>query len=398
MAGHRRSDRHTACTERQRSGCPSSTRMTSQHAGPPGPGAPPPPAAPARRSADPVDASRRRDRRRRPAAHLPGRRHQRLPGLAPQERAAQLQPRRRRTIVAAVRQRRRRAVLRDARARAPASRPRTCRRRSRRCARRRTPTSSRPRTSTRPGDLGGAQQSLLIALELRRDGAAVRLRADRHRAGQRGRRRRPGDRGDRRPDAGVPGLRRADPHARHPADPRRRSRTTTWSPTPPRPSGFLPGFSWLQPAFVADQLGTRLTGGGGGGGNGNTGKLAPGLHGNGLVSTEVNGVDAAAGPGRATRSRWAATSPSSSSSPTRARTRSPTSQVNVTLPGRHGQGHHRQEDGRRDRRGRVRRGRRSRCRASRRRGEVYTVNVEVKAVPGEKKTDNNKSTYNVLFE
>ena len=31
-------------------------------------------------------------------------------------------------------------------------------------------------------------------------------------------------------------------------------------------------------------------------------------------------------------------------------------------------------------------------------GEVYTVNVEVKPVPGEKKTDNNKSTYNVLFQ
>ncbi len=31
-------------------------------------------------------------------------------------------------------------------------------------------------------------------------------------------------------------------------------------------------------------------------------------------------------------------------------------------------------------------------------GEVYTVNVAVASVPGEKKTDNNKSTYNVLFE
>jgi hypothetical protein len=31
-------------------------------------------------------------------------------------------------------------------------------------------------------------------------------------------------------------------------------------------------------------------------------------------------------------------------------------------------------------------------------GEVYTVNVEVKPVPGEKNTTNNKSTYNVLFQ
>ena len=30
-------------------------------------------------------------------------------------------------------------------------------------------------------------------------------------------------------------------------------------------------------------------------------------------------------------------------------------------------------------------------------GEVYTATVEVKPVPGEKKTDNNKQTYNVYF-
>jgi len=31
-------------------------------------------------------------------------------------------------------------------------------------------------------------------------------------------------------------------------------------------------------------------------------------------------------------------------------------------------------------------------------GEVYTVTVAIKAVPGEKKTDNNTQTYNVLFQ
>ena len=60
---------------------------------------------------------------------------------------------------------------------------------------------------------------------------------------------------------------------------------------PASTKGFLPGFSWLQPAFVASKLGTRLSGGSGSGsGSGNTGKPAPGTHGNGLVSTEVNGV------------------------------------------------------------------------------------------------------------
>ena len=66
--------------------------------------------------------------------------------------------------------------------------------------------------------------------------------------------------------------------------------------------------------------------------------------------------------------------------------------------GRRRQGHHRQEDGRHDRQGRRRRPSTSRCSRKPTAGEVYTVNVEVKPVPGEKKTDNNKSTYNVLFQ
>ena len=52
----------------------------------------------------------------------------------------------------------------------PASRRRTCRRRSRASASRPSSSSSRPQGLSVPERHDGAQQSLLIALELRRDG------------------------------------------------------------------------------------------------------------------------------------------------------------------------------------------------------------------------------------
>jgi hypothetical protein len=158
-------------------------------------------------------------------------------------------------------------------------------------------------------------------------------------------------------------------------------------------AGFLPNFSWLQPAYVADQLGTRLSNNGGGRQTGTT--IRPGLHGTGLDSTTVDGItlqpDPAAnkvpvggdlsfsvkftnqgendefdipvvvtlqGPGKAITSKKTVDTVVRGASAT----------ATITLP----------------RKPTV--------------NEVYTVNVEVKAVPGEKKTDNNKSTYNVLFQ
>jgi hypothetical protein len=50
---------------------------------------------------------------------------------------------------------------------------------------------------------------------------------------------------------------------------------------------FLQEFSWLQPEFVAEQLGTRLVNTGGGRGNQ---PVAPGLHGNGLGTVTLGGV------------------------------------------------------------------------------------------------------------
>ena len=163
-------------------------------------------------------------------------------------------------------------------------------------------------------------------------------------------------------------------------------------------SGFLPSLSWLDPSYVADQLGTRLSNNGSGRQNNNNSKSqpAPGLHGSGLDSTTVDGITLQPDPvanrvpvggdlnfavkftnqgendefdipvvvtldggsgknivGRKTVDTVVAGA---------------TATANITLPRKPTA------------------------------GEVYTVDVEVKAVPGEEKTDNNKSTYNVLFQ
>ena len=311
---------------------------------------------------------------------------QRLPGLAPQERAARLEPRGD-ALVHAVRRTRsaasssRRCARRQPVARGPADR------RSPACASRRRRSSSGARSSTRRTSSRRAAQSLLDRARAAPRRPGLHRRADQHRARQRGRRRRPGDRGHRRPDAGVPGLRRARPLARDAGGRARRSRTTTSWRTRSTTKGFLPGLAWLEPAYVADQLGTRLS---------ERRQRppvqrrapAPGLHGTGLRVVDGRRRDAAAGPGanRVPARRRPRTSPSRS--PTRARTTSSTSRSSSTLDGG------RASRSRRARRstpssGRHGDGRTSRCPRKPTAGEVYTVKVEVKPVPGEKKTDNN---------
>jgi hypothetical protein len=158
-------------------------------------------------------------------------------------------------------------------------------------------------------------------------------------------------------------------------------------------SGFLPNFSWLEPSYVADQLGTRLSNNGSG--RQNNQAIRPGTHGSGLDSTTVDGItlqpDPAAnkvplggdltfsvkftnqgendefdipvvvtlqGPGKPIVGKKTVDTVVKGASAT----------ATITLPRKPTA------------------------------GEVYTVNVEVKPVPGEKTTDNNKSTYNVLFQ
>jgi hypothetical protein len=244
-----------------------------------------------------------------------------------------------------------------------------------------------------PGELVGAQDSLLTAFELRRDGLdyiAQRISTAL------------GNEGDVADQAieGIAGQMQAflasDVLIRTRVTPVARGvlRDNDVVADPVRTKGFLPGFSWLNPSYVADQLGTRLSNGGTTGTSG-TKTIAPGLHGTGLVSTVVNGVtlqpDPAANkvslagdltfkvtfqnqgdndefdvPVQVTLQGSGKPITAKKTVDTIAKGASAT--VNVALP--------------------------SKPTA----GEVYTVNVEVKPVPGEKKTDNNKSTYNVLFQ
>jgi hypothetical protein len=243
-----------------------------------------------------------------------------------------------------------------------------------------------------PGELVGAQDSLLTAFELRRDGLdyiAQRISTAL------------GNEGD-VADQAIEGI-AGEMQSFLASDVLIRARVTPMvrdalkqadvAADPLTTKGFLPGFQWLDPAYVADQLGTRLSNNGGGRQNSKT--IAPGLHGTGLVSTVVNGVtlqpDPAANkvslagdltfkvtfqnqgdndefdvPVQVTLQGSGKPITAKKTVDTIAKGASAT--VNVALP--------------------------SKPTA----GEVYTVNVEVKPVPGEKKTDNNKSTYNVLFQ
>jgi hypothetical protein len=249
-----------------------------------------------------------------------------------------------------------------------------------------------------PGDLAAAQDSLLSAFELRRDGLdyiAQRISTAL------------GNEGDVADQAieGIAGQMQSflasDVLIRARVTPlvRQAEKDVDISADALSTKGFLPGFSWLDPSYVADQLGTRLSSGsssGSGSGSGSGSKeIAPGLHGTGLTSTLVNGVtlqpDPAANkvpvngdltfkvtfqnqgendefdvPVQVTLQGSGKPITAKKTVDTIAKGANAT--VNVALP--------------------------SKPTA----GEVYTVNVEVKAVPGEKKTDNNKSTYNVLFQ
>jgi hypothetical protein len=243
-----------------------------------------------------------------------------------------------------------------------------------------------------PGDLTGAQDSLLTALELRRDGLdyiAQRISTAL------------GNEGDVADQAieGIAGQMQAflasDVLLRSRVTPllRQSFKKADIAATPLQTKGFLPGFSWLEPSYVADQLGTRLSNNGGG--RQTSKQIAPGLHGTGLTSTEVNGItlqpDPAANkvpisgdltfkvtfqnqgendefdvPVQVTLQGSGKPIVGKKTVDTIAKGASAT--ANIALPSKPAA------------------------------GEVYTVNVEVKPVPGEKKTDNNKSTYNVLFQ
>jgi hypothetical protein len=249
-----------------------------------------------------------------------------------------------------------------------------------------------------PGDLADAQQSLLIALEERRDG--LQYIAEKVATAL-------GNEGDVADDAltQIAGQMQAflasDVLIRTRVTPEIKSvlRDKDVVADALTTKGFLPGFSWLQPAFVAGKLGTQLTNGGssGNGNNTNNGKIAPGLHGNGLTSTKVNGVTLQPGETGSSKVPLEGDLNFVVTFANQGENTEFDVPVQVTLQGTSGK----------DITGKktvdtIAQGESAEVSVPLSRkptaGDVYTVNVEVKPVPGEKKTDNNKSTYNVLFQ
>jgi hypothetical protein len=156
--------------------------------------------------------------------------------------------------------------------------------------------------------------------------------------------------------------------------------------------GFLPGFSWLEHSHVADQLGTRLSEGGSN--RDPNAPPSPGLHGTGLKSVAVDGTALEPEPA-ANRLPSGAGSTIKVTFQNQGENDEFDVVVAVTLQGQ----------------GKAIKARKSVDTVAKGAeasvdvplpkkptpGEVYTLTVEVQKVPGEKKTDNNKQTYNVYF-
>lgn len=159
-----------------------------------------------------------------------------------------------------------------------------------------------------------------------------------------------------------------------------------------RTDGSLPGFSWLNPPYVAQQLGTSLTG---------TEvrernkAVAPGTHGSGLTGTSVDGVALEPDPAsnKVPADGELLFTVSFENQGENDETNIP---VTITLQG-----------GAKDITGKavvpsVTAGTAATAEVTLKSkptaGEVYTVNTVVQKVPGEQMLENNKASYNVLFE
>jgi hypothetical protein len=240
-----------------------------------------------------------------------------------------------------------------------------------------------------PGEMRGAQQSLLIGLEFRRDGLgsiAERIRTAL------------GDQGDAANNAiteiagatqmflasDVLYQARVAPLIKHALDDAQIGGQKIAT------SRFLPGIEWLSEQTIAAQLGQQLTSGSA---NRKTGTPAPGLHGTGLVSTTIG--DTTLQPGVANRVTATANTPIVVKFANQGENDEFDVKVTVSIEGG-------------DKPIKV-----SRTVATVARGQTaeasvtlgkappvgsaVTVKVTVAKVPGEQKTDNNTASYDVLF-
>ena len=162
---------------------------------------------------------------------------------------------------------------------------------------------------------------------------------------------------------------------------------------PLRTDRFLKNLAWLDAPFVADALGTRLSEGGENRDAGD--EPAPGLHGTGLQSVTV-GETTLQPAGVANRISIGGDLTFKVTFQNQGENDEFDVEAVVTLQGQAGKpirGRKKVDQ--------VAQGAEATANVTLPRkptaNEVYEVTVDVKAVPGEEKTDNNKQTYNVLF-
>ncbi len=243
-----------------------------------------------------------------------------------------------------------------------------------------------------PDDLKSAQQSLLIALELRRDGLDFIARRITTALGSEG------DVADKAIEeiagqmqsflaSDVLILSRVHPITRDAL------KEADISADPLTTSRFLKDLGWLDPPKVADALGTRLSEGGEN--RDANEEPAPGLHGTGLQSVAV-GETTLQPAGVANRVSIGGDLTFKVTFQNQGENDEFDVEAVVTLQGQSGKpikGRKKVDQ--------VAQGAEATANVVLPKkptaNEVYEVTVEVKAVPGEEKTDNNKQTYNVLF-
>jgi hypothetical protein len=251
-----------------------------------------------------------------------------------------------------------------------------------------------------PGDMTAAQQSLLISLELRRD--ALDSISGNIRGAL-------GDQGD-AADQAIKGI-AGQMNALNASDVLYRARVQPFISDAMGkaglggpsynvgPSQFVKDISWVAPAFVADKLGTRLsTGAEGGSGSGSKDRqpTGPGLHGTGLNSTTYGDVTLA--PEASNRLTYVKGQPFTVTFTNQGDNDEFDVKVSVKIALASGSG---KPITLTKTVPSVTKGQKVPVELPLNRepplGAVVNVTVTVAAVPGEKKTDNNKSTYPTLF-
>jgi hypothetical protein len=247
-----------------------------------------------------------------------------------------------------------------------------------------------------PGDMAGAQQSLLISLELRRDGLDSIAGSIRQALGDEGEAAdqaikdiagdmRAFDASDVLYDQRVTELIKASLN-----DAGIRGQTTL-------KSQFLPEISWLSPQFVAQKLGQQLSSGsaGGAGATKDNQPTGPGLHGTGLSGTSYGNVTLS--PTASNRLTYVKGQAFLVAFTNQGDNDEFNVKVSLKISGGSGAAITLNKTVQK-----IAKGEKATVELPLNRqpavGAALTINVTVAAVPGETKTDNNKATYPTLFD